>query len=95
MHREVFSTAPPEAALAALKDRLPEIQKQARVTALVSKWDAAGRNQFPQVETVDVTDQLVSEFKLTEKQLKTVSGLEKSQPLPLEKCNELIRQDKI
>jgi hypothetical protein len=95
IHREVFSTAPPKEALAEIKDRIPEIEKQAGVTALVSKWDAAALKQFPRAETLDVTGQLVREFKPTEKQLKTISEIEKSKPLPLDECNELIRKDKI
>src|SRR5690242_20915250 len=35
MHREVFSTAPATNALADLRERLPEIEKQAGVAALV------------------------------------------------------------
>src|SRR5215467_8729093 len=34
LHRQVFSTAPADEAMAALKARLPEIQKQASVSAL-------------------------------------------------------------
>jgi hypothetical protein len=95
IHREGFSTAPPVEALAEIKDRIPEIEKQAGVTALVSKWDAAALKPYPRAETVDVTSQLVHEFKPTEKQLKTISELEKSKPLPLDECNELIRKGKI
>jgi hypothetical protein len=39
LHRQVFSTAPADDALAALKGQIPEIEKQAGVTALVSRWD--------------------------------------------------------
>lgn len=95
IHREGFSTAPPVGALDQIKDRIPEIERQAGVTALVSKWDAAALKQFPRAETVDVTGQLVREFKPTEKQLKTISELEKNKPLPLEECDELIRKGKI
>jgi len=95
LHREVFSTAPAKEALAEIKGRLPEIEKQAGVIALVSKWDAAALKQFPRAETVDVTAELVREFKPAEKQLKMISEIEKSKPLPLDECNELIRQDKI
>lgn len=95
MHREVFSTAPATGALATLKDRLPEIQKQAGVVAIISKWDDAARQRFPQAEPVDLTRELVQEFQPTEKQSKVVASLEKQKPLPPEKCEELIRQNKI
>lgn len=95
IHREVFSTAPATDAMAALKERLPEIQKEAGVSALISKWDDAVLKKYPDAEQVDVTDRLVREFKPTDKQLKVISEFEQSQPLPLEKCNELIRKDEI
>jgi hypothetical protein len=95
IHREGFSTAPPTEALAELKERLPEIHLAAGVTALVSKWDEDSLKQFKGTEQIDVTDQLVREFKPTEKSLKTISELEKATPLPLDKCNELIRKGEI
>jgi len=96
IHRQVFSTAPADDAMAAIKERLPEIQKQAGVVALVSKWDEAALSKYKTATRVDVTDQLVREFiQPTEKQSKTIEGIEKSEPLPLEKCNELVREGKI
>jgi hypothetical protein len=95
LHREVFSTAPPKEALTEIKDRIPEIEKQAGVIALVSKWDTAALKPFSSAETVDVTGRLVHEFKLTEKQLQMILEIEKHKPLPLDECDELIRQDKI
>jgi hypothetical protein len=95
IHREGFSTAPPTEALAELKERLPEIQQAAGVTALVSKWDDDSLKRFKGAEQVDVTDRLVREFNPTEKSLKTISELEKSKPLPLKQCDELIRKNEI
>lgn len=95
-HRQVFSTAPVDEALAAIKDRLPELQKQAGVTALVSKWDEATLKKYKDAKTIDVTDQLVREFiQPNEQQSKTIQSIEKSKPLPLEKCEELIRKGEI
>jgi hypothetical protein len=94
-HREVFSTAPPVEALAELANRLPEIQKDAGVTALASKWDEAALKNYPGAERVDVTDRLAQEFKPTGKVLKIISSIKESQPIPLDECNELIRKDKI
>jgi len=95
IHREGFSTAPPTEALAELKERLPEIQQAAGVSEFVSKWDEVSLKQFKSAEQIDVTDSLVREFKPTKKSLKTISELEKSKPLPLDECNELIRKGKI
>lgn len=95
-HRQVFSTAPVDDALAAIKDRLPEFQKKAGVAALVSKWDEATLKKYQDAKTIDVTDQLVREFiQPTDQQLKTISSIEKSEPLSLEKCEELIRKGEI
>jgi hypothetical protein len=95
IHRQGFSTAPVDDALAAIKDRIPEIEKQAGVSMLVSKWDAAALKKYPNAEPVDVTDRLVRGFKPTEKQLKMITDILKQKPLPLEKCNELIRRGEI
>jgi type IV pilus biogenesis protein CpaD/CtpE len=43
-HLQVFSTAPVDEALVALKDRLLAIQKEAGVATLVSKWDEVTLN---------------------------------------------------
>ena len=95
LHRQVFSTAPADEALAALKGQIPEIEKQAGVTVLVSKWGEAALKKHPHAEPVDVTGQLVREFKPTEKQLKVIADLQKQKPLSLEKCDELIRKGEI
>ncbi len=95
LHRQVFSTAPADEALAAIRERIPEIKKQAGVTVLVSKWDAPALAPYPNAEKVDLTGQLVREFKPAEKQLKVIADLQKQKPLPLEKCNELIRKGEI
>jgi hypothetical protein len=95
LHRQVFSTAPADNALAALKGQIPEIEKQAGVAVLVSKWDEAALKKYPNAEQMDVTGQLVREFKPTEKQLKVIADLQKQKPLSLEKCDELIRKDQI
>ena len=96
MHREVFSTAPAEEAMAAIKGRIPEIKKAAGVTDLVSKWDQLALNNSHGAETVDVTDILVRALlHPTEQQMKMMESIKKSQPLSLEKCNELIRKGQI
>jgi hypothetical protein len=96
MHREVFSTAPATNALAEISGRLPEIQKSAGVSALVSKWDDAALKKYPDAEKADVTDPLVREFITpTPQQQKMLSEMQKQKPLPLEQCEELIRKGEI
>lgn len=89
IHREAFSTAPAEQAMAAIKPRLPEIQKQANVSAIVSKWDKEALSSFKSAEQVDVTDLLVAEFKLEPKQLKTVDEIKKQKPVPLDQTDKM------
>jgi len=96
IHRELFSTAPAAEALAALQAKLPEIERAAGVSALVSKWDEASLNLYPAAVKVDVTDELVRALcQPTDKQLKTIESIEKAAPVPLEKCNELIQKGEI
>ena len=89
MHRQVFSTARAEEAMAALQARIPEIQKQAGVSALVSKWDAAALEKYKSAEPVDVTDLLAREFKPAEQQLKVIEEIKKQKPVPLDQIDKM------
>lgn len=80
-HRQVFSTDPVTNVLAQIQDRLPAIQKEAGVTALVSKWDKSTLRQYRKAEQVDVTDRLAAEFKPGEKQLKVIAELKRAKPV--------------
>jgi hypothetical protein len=96
LHRQVFSTAPADDALAALKGQIPEIEKQTGVTALVSKWNEQALAQYKDAGKVNVTDRLVREFiQPTGQQQKVLSEMQRQKPLPLEKCDELIRKGEI
>lgn len=94
-HLQVFSTAPVDDVLAEMKESLPKIQKKAGVTRLVSKWDEKTLGELKRAEQVDVTDLLLSEFKLDEKQLKTVASIKSGKPLPLKKAEELMKEGKL
>jgi hypothetical protein len=89
IHREVFSIAPADEAMATLKPRLADIQKQASVSALVSKWDKQALGSYKSAQQVDVTDLFVREFKLEPKQLKTIEEIKKQKPVPLDKIDKL------
>jgi len=96
IHREMFSTAPADEAMAALKGRIQEIEQAAGVSTLVSKWDEPAMKNHQGAEKVDVTDKLVRAFiNPTEKQLKSIEAIEKATPLTLEKCDELIKKGEI
>jgi hypothetical protein len=88
LHREVFSTAPADEAMTALAPRLPEIQKQASVSALASKWDKPALASYKSAQQVDVTDLLVREFELDAKQIKTIEEIKKQKPVPLDKIDK-------
>jgi hypothetical protein len=63
---------------------------------MVSKWDARLATGFKGAEQVDVTDQLVRIFITpTDKQLKIIESITAVKPLPLDKCNELIKSGQI
>jgi hypothetical protein len=95
-HRQVFSTAPVNDAMDTIKSRLPEIQKQAGITALVSKWDDATLKKYETASRVDVTDALVREFiQPDEKQSKIISSMKAQEPLSPEKCEELLRKGEL
>ena len=96
MHRQVFSIAPATEAMAALKDRLPAIEKNAGVVDVISKWDEAALQGYKNTEQVDVTDTLVHEFMApTEKQWKTIESIKTAKPISLDECNELIRKGQL
>ena len=63
IHMQVFSTAPIDDVLASLQSHLPEIERTACVSKLVSKWDKATLEQVSAAEKVNVTDVLAAEFK--------------------------------
>lgn len=94
-HLRVFSTAPIDSILALMQNRVDEVQRTTRVGRLVSKWDAVTLKQFQHAEQFDVTDALLRDFRLNEKQMKVITDIRKQKPLPLEKARELLREGKL
>jgi hypothetical protein len=88
-HLQVFSTAPVDDAMAALKARLPQLAAQAGVGEFVSKWDEAALQRFPVDARVDVTDLLVQEFKLPESKQKVLETIKRAPPVPLDEARRL------
>jgi len=94
-HLQVFSTAPADEAMAALKDKLPAIQKEFGVAWLVSKWDEAGLKGVSDANRIDVTDRLAREFAPDEKRQKTIEQMKKAKPLPLDEATKLMQAGKL
>jgi len=88
-HMQAFSTAPVDDLLLYITNALPEIQKDAGVTMIISKWDKAGLQQHAGAETVDVTMKLVDAFQPTERQRKSAIEIQKHKPIPLEQAKNI------
>ena len=78
-----FSTGPVADILAKVKDKLPGIARQERVTAIVSKWELPYAEQG--VELVDVTLPLVKLFNPSEQVLKWIEEMKNQPPVPFDK----------
>lgn len=95
IHLQVFSTAPVDDVLATMTNRVAQVQKQACISKLVSKWDKATLERHEKAEKVDVTDLLLGEFKLTDRQRKVLEDMKTKKPLPIEKAQEMIRKGEL
>jgi hypothetical protein len=84
-HAIVFSTAPPESALKELEARLPDIAREAGVQIIVPRTDW----QDPSLQVIDLTDQLVAEFKPTPEVKRMLGGFQKQRPITLEEVTRL------
>ncbi len=85
MHRQGFSTAPVDDILAHIKDKIPGIMELQGVSALVSKWDEEGMAAHGSAEQVDLTMELVKALETNEAQAKRALEIMKTKPIPLEK----------
>jgi len=94
-HLQVFSTAPVDDVLAAMKETLAAVQKETGVSRFVSKWDQATLDQLPTAERIEVTDQLLRDFKPNDRQQKVLADMRRQKPLPLEEATKLMREGKL
>lgn len=85
-HEQGFSTASVDDILARIKDKLPEIAKEAGVDLIVSKWDVAFK--APGAETVDITELVIKPFQPDEKVLRIIKDLKDKAPIPLEELRK-------
>jgi len=83
LHLQVFSTAPVPDALAQLGAHVEVVWREAGVTRLESKWDHDALRSVPAADRVDVTDALVRDLPLNDKQRQTMRELATKKPLPL------------
>ncbi|MBN1854068.1 MAG: hypothetical protein JW829_15175 [Pirellulales bacterium] len=81
-HKQGFSTWPVDNILENIKEKIPEIAKEANVDIIISKW--AITYQRSEIEFVDVTDLMVKLFNPDEETLKIVKEIHKHDPIPLE-----------
>lgn len=94
-HLQVFSTAPADEAMAALKEKLPAVQRELGVGRLISKWDETALRDVPAARRVDATDRLVREFDPDAKRQKTIDEMKKVKPLPLDEATQLAEAGKL
>jgi hypothetical protein len=85
-HSQVFGSAPIDEIVAKIKDRLPEIAKQAGVDLIVSKWSLTYRS--PDAEFVDVTEPMAKLFQPDETTWKMIRELPEHQPLSAEELQK-------
>lgn len=89
LHMQAFSTAPVDDILAYIEDSLPQIQQEASVTMLVSKWDSETLAKYPSAELVDVTMVLVDALQPNERQRQHAIGIQTQDPIPLEEAEKI------
>ncbi len=83
-HQQVFGNLSIPNAMETIKDRLPAIAKKMGVTLIASKWEI--QYSSPEIETVDLTLQLVDLFNIDDATRKGIEeGLKQNQePIPAE-----------
>lgn len=81
MHLQGFGTASVDDLLAHVKDRIPAVEQEQNIVAIVSKWDEAALAKYGSCERVDVTDALAALYDPGEKQLGWIEDLKGKAPL--------------
>lgn len=89
IHLQAFSTEPVNDLLQHITNALPEIQKTARVSALISRWDEPELKKYPNAERVDVTGQLIDAFRPTPRQRQSALEIQKHKPVPIEQARRM------
>jgi hypothetical protein len=85
-HEQAFSTGSVAPIMAKVKNRLPDVAKQASVQVIVSKWEL--NHQSPDVEIVDVTDKIVALFHVNERGLKWCKEIQQKPPVSIDQITD-------
>ena len=83
-HRQGFGTAPVDDILKLIEDKLPAIRKEAKVSALFSRWDDEALARYPNAERIDVTLPLIDAFQPNERQRKSALEIRNHAPVSAE-----------
>jgi len=86
---EVHSTAPVNDILQYITNALPQIQKEAGITVLISKWDEAQLKKQAGAQRVDVTLKLVDAFHPAERQRKRAIEIQNHKPISIKQAEKM------
>lgn len=95
LHRQGFSTAPVDDILKEIEDRIPSIQDEAGVSAIVSKWNEEALEKHPDALQIDVTDLLVRELHPIPRQLRYAEDIRSKAPISAEEIERHLAEDGI
>lgn len=82
LHQMVFGTGSVTAVMDLVKDKIPEIARNAGVSMVLSKWEMMYKD--PSAEVIDLTEQIVQLFNPKEDIHKMMEEISKTEPVPLE-----------
>jgi Skp family chaperone for outer membrane proteins len=85
-HEQGFSTGSVGDIMVKIKDALPAVARKAGVDLIVSKWEV--NYLSPEFKAVDVTDDLVALFHVSEKGLGWIKDIRTHPPLPIEQITD-------
>ena len=90
LEKQGFGAASVDDILVRITNVLPEIQRTAGVTAIISKWDATKLKKHPGAETVDVTLKLVDAFQPERLgRTKDAIAIQQSKPISPEQAEKI------
>jgi RNA polymerase sigma factor (sigma-70 family) len=89
LERQGFSTVPVDDILAHITNALPEIERSAGVTSIISKWNETELKKHPNAEEVDVTLKLIDALQPNERARKSAIEIQKQKPISLEQADKI------
>jgi RNA polymerase sigma-70 factor (ECF subfamily) len=94
LHRQGFGTYPVDDILGLIPDEIGRVKRELHLTALVSQWDEPTLAKFTKAEKADVTEKLVDALKPSERQRRIAIEIQKLEPIPPDRLEELLQQEK-